>query len=260
MAAETTWLRDDIREAAGDRNIFEFIAGLDGEVYRALEYRRTFSAEFGGKRYFVKYHRGTGTGEILKNLLQLRLPVTSSRNEWRALNRLGELGISVPSVAAYGRRGWLSQTCESFIVTDDVGTRENLEDLTRDWGSNPPPLSEKLALIREVAAISRQMHSHGICHRDFYLCHFLVSNREEQQLTLIDLHRALVKNPLARRWVIKDIGSLYYSTMEIGLKQRDLFRFIRAYTNVPLKHALEQDRDFWEKVLARASRLKNKHG
>ena len=213
MPAEELTLRGDIAAVIGDEDPFAFFARLEGEEFRALESRRTYAVDLAGKRYFVKYHRGTPTGEIIKNLVQLRLPVTGARNEWRALATLHRLGIPVPVVAGYGRRGLLPQTAESFIVTEDVGTRFNLEDLTRDWPQNPPSFREKLGLVREVAKISRTMHDNGVCHRDFYICHFLVKRNGGHSLTVIDLHRALVKNNLGRRWIVKDVGSLYFSAM-----------------------------------------------
>ena len=163
---------------------------------------------------------------------------------------------------AYGKRGLLPQTCESFIVTEDVGTQLNLEDLTRDWGTNPPPFAEKLALLKELAGISQLMHRHGICHRDFYICHFLISGHQAstgKKLTLIDLHRALVKKNLAIRWVIKDVGSLYFSALDLGLTKRDLLRFIRFYSGGSLRTALKEKRGFWDDVLSRAMKLKSRH-
>ncbi|MFT5320357.1 MAG: heptose I phosphotransferase [Pseudohongiellaceae bacterium] len=262
MPLDELFIREDLREFIPREGVFAFIASLEGEEFRALESRRTIATEFGGKRYFVKYHRGIPSAEIFKNLVQLRLPIVSARNEWRAIRRLHELDILAPRIAAYGKRGLLPQTCESFIVTEDVGTQLNLEDLTRDWGTNPPPFAEKLALLEEVAGISRLMHSHGICHRDFYICHFLISGQKNstgKKLTLIDLHRALLKKNLAMRWVIKDLGSLYFSALNLGLTKRDLLRFIGFYSGVSLRTALLEQQSFWDEVLSRAMKLKSRH-
>jgi heptose I phosphotransferase len=262
MSLDELFIREDMREFIPREEVFAFIASLEGEEFRTLESRRTIATEFAGKRYFVKYHRGIPSAEIFKNLMQLRLPIVSARNEWRAIKRLHELGILAPRIVAYGKRGLLPQTCESFIVTEDVGTQLNLEDLTRDWSSNPPPFAEKLALIEEVAGISQLMHRHGICHRDFYICHFLISGHQAstgKKLTLIDLHRALVKKNLAIRWVIKDVGSLYFSALDLGLTKRDLLRFIRFYSGGSLRTALKEKRGFWDDVLSRAMKLKSRH-
>jgi heptose I phosphotransferase len=260
MTVNTVWLREDIAGLIGDDDPFDYFSKLEGEVFRALEFRRTFAVELGEKRYFVKHHSGSSVGEILKNLLQLRLPVISAENEIQAIKKLNTEGIAVPEIAAYGRRGVLPHAIESFIVTEDVGTQENLEDLTRNWTGKAPTFAEKIALFQQVASISACMHKIGICHRDFYLCHFLVQGQGEKQLTLIDLHRALVKKQLGRRWIIKDIAGLYFSAMDIGLGRKDLLRFIRLYTGRPLRAVLKKDISFWRQVEQRALKMKKKHG
>jgi hypothetical protein len=45
-------------------------------------------------------------------------------------------------------------------------------------------------------------------------------------IPLIDLHRAQLRKKTPRRWVVKDVAGLYFSVMDIGLTQRDLFRFV----------------------------------
>lgn len=258
--ATDLYLREDLAAFLGVRDPFRTFATLDGEVFRALESRRTYAVQINDKRYFIKYHRGTPVAEILKNLVRGRLPVTSARNEWRAIQALQTLGVSVPVIAGYGCRGLMPQSHESFIVTEDVGTQLNLEDLTRDWPTSPPSFRDKLALIEKVADISRTLHSHGICHRDFYLCHFMVLSAAPPELTLIDLHRALVKSNLARRWIIKDVGSLYFSAMKIGLTRHDLLRYVRRYAGTSLQEALRENESFWGDVKDRADRLFRRHG
>ncbi|SUX82676.1 heptosyl-I-kinase [Citrobacter koseri] len=54
---------------------FVEVTKLDGEVFRALETRRTLRFEMMGKGYFLKYHHGTTLKEVLKNLISLRMPV-----------------------------------------------------------------------------------------------------------------------------------------------------------------------------------------
>lgn len=258
MPAESLYLREDLAGLVGNEDPFVFFGNLEGKVFRELEFRQTFCTTLNGKNYFVKFHRGSSIAEIVKNLIQLRLPVISARNEWRALTRLKELGIAVPAVAAFAVRGKIPMTCESFIVTEDVGTQENLEDLTRHWPDHPPAYSEKISLLKEVALTSARMHNHGICHRDFYLCHFLISGQGKNRLTLLDLHRALVKPDLGQRWRIKDIGGLYFSAMDIGLSQRDLWRFMRWYSGKSLKTIFSEEAAFWKQVRQRALKLKGK--
>jgi hypothetical protein len=57
------------------------------------------------------------------------------------------------------------------------------------------------------------------------------------------------------RWRVKDIGGLYYSSMDIGLTERDLLRFVRKYRNKPLKETLNKDKRFWRQVRKRGNAL-----
>lgn len=253
MATEL-WLRDDICALWQGQDPFAAAFATDGETFRALEQRQTLAFVAQGKRYFIKRHRGTRWKEIVKNLLQGRLPVVSANNEYQAIRKLQALGISVPVVAAYGRRGLLPSTFESFLITEDVGPHQNLEEYCQPWHQHPPKFREKLQLIAEVAAISRTMHGAGICHRDFYLCH-LLHTRSGQPLTVIDLHRALIKAPLAERWIIKDLAGLYFSAMHCDLTRRDLYRFMRQYRGCSLRETLGDDGAFWQIVQLRALKL-----
>jgi heptose I phosphotransferase len=112
---------------------FDFIMAMHGEIYRALEGRCTQRIELGGQGYFLKQHRGVGWKEIIKNLLQLRLPVLGAKNEWRAVQRLCDLGIATMQVVAYGQRGWNPAHHESFLLTRELVDTVSLEDLSREW-------------------------------------------------------------------------------------------------------------------------------
>lgn len=253
------WLREDMEQLWRGQDPFQAAFALEGETYRVLEQRQTLAFTVNGKRYFIKRHRGATWGEVFKNLLTLRLPVVSARNEYHAIRRLQELGLRAPVIAAYGRRGATPGTLESFLVTEDVGPNVTLEDYCAQWRMQPPAFGDKRALVEELAHISRTLHHNGICHRDYYLCHFL-RTAPNAPLTLIDLHRALVRRKLARRWIVKDLAGLYFSALDCGLTQRDLYRFMRAYRQATLRATLGGDRDLWEAVRERALRLYRKEG
>ena len=72
---------------------FAEVAALSGQLFRDVKNRRTSRVEIGGRGFFLKHHLGVGWGEIVKNLLQGKLPVLSAVNEFRALRKLHELGI-----------------------------------------------------------------------------------------------------------------------------------------------------------------------
>jgi heptose I phosphotransferase len=223
---------------------------LEGEVFREQKGRKTLRFIEDNESYFVKMHRGTTLHEIFKNLLQGRLPIMGAKNELEAITQLESFGF-VPDIVGYGFRKNLS-----FIITKELTYTISLEDFCKDFKTNPPSLKLKWALIRKIAEIAKTIHTAGINHRDFYLCHFLLDltgGRElldpnSLNLFVIDWHRAQTRKKVPLRWRIKDIAGLYFSAMEFGLTQRDLLRFIKSYNS-------NQNKTFWKSVQKRAKAL-----
>jgi heptose I phosphotransferase len=235
------------------------------EVYRSREGRVTLRFAFRGRSFFLKLHRGIGWREICKNLVQLRLPVISASNEYRAVSALRQLGVDTLTVSAYARQGFNPGAVHSMIVTEDLEGTVSLEDYCADWARRPPPPGVRLRLLRKLADSARRMHGAGINHRDFYLCHFhldpasLASAR--LRCYLIDLHRAQLRRHTPLRWRIKDLAGLYFSAMDCGLGRRDLWRFMHYYSAGGLAQALGPDRGLWQQVARQALQLYGKtHG
>lgn len=245
------------------RDPFLAVETLKGEVFRELEARRTLRSEVGARGYFVKIHRGVGWAEILKNLLSLRLPVLGAHNEWLALQRLTGLGVDTMRSVAFGQRGSNPAARHSFIITEELAPTVSLEDFCRDWPDQAPPPAFKRALIARVAAMAGRMHRGGVNHRDFYICHFLLHldpapTAEHLKLSIIDLHRAQVRDRLPRRWRDKDLASLYFSALNIGLTRRDVLRFLRGYFGRPLRDILNQEAELLGYLQREAERLQAK--
>lgn len=235
---------------------------IRGEVYREPvgANRRTLRFELAGEGYFLKLHWGVGWKEILKNLVSLRLPVLGASNEWRAIHRLGELGVDTMRLAAYGQTGWNPARLRSFVVTRELTNTVSLEHYCADWSKHPPALAIKHQLIRRVAEMARELHRHGVNHRDLYICHFLLQqpwggDAHSLQLYLIDLHRVQIRRRTPLRWRIKDVAAIYFSAMDIGLSKRDLMRFMRVYSQRPLRQILAEEGSFWRAVTRRAQAL-----
>ena len=235
---------------------------ITGKIYRepAGANRRTLRFELAGEGYFLKLHWGVGWKEILKNLLSLRLPVLGASNEWRAISRLHELGLETMSLAAYGQAGRNPAALKSFVVTRELVDTVSLEDFCADWLEHPPPFATRQNLIRRVAEMTRTLHQHGLNHRDLYICHFLLQqpwngDDESLHLYLIDLHRVQIRHSTPQRWRVKDVGALYFTVLDAGLSQRDLLRFIRVYSQRPLRQALAEEKVFWQAVVRRAQAL-----
>lgn len=261
------YLSEDFAKDLPTGDSFQNLQAMKGKVYRDVQGRKTLQFVLGGKSYFIKNHFGVGWREIFKNVVQLRMPILGAENEWRAISKLQSLGLATMTSVAYGSKGWNPARRQSLIVTEDLAGTISLEDYCKDWKQNPPNFVMKQKLLSKLASISRTLHRGGVGHRDFYLCHFLMPKScldlpfdEALELFIIDLHRALIKNPLGMRWIIKDVSGLFYSAMDIGLTQRDYFRFIKTYDDMSLRDALAHNGKFWSSVKTRAMAMHKKLG
>jgi len=187
---------------------------------------------------------------------------------------------------------------QSLIVTDEIPEAISLEDLFKDklfWGRNANKIPIKICfkrwLIEQLAQTARVLHNSGANHRDFYLSHFLLQRTKESHertpenssLFLIDLHRMQIHKPrwtawikailqgvlklqrphppesvTPRRWKMRDVSGLHYSSMDLGLTKRDLIRFISTYEDISNRQALEAlqgNNSFWRDVESRAHNL-----
>lgn len=264
MSGTRLFIGEPFRSLWSGADPFAAVESLQGDVFRELEARRTLRTEIDGRGYFVKIHRGVGWIEIAKNLLSLRLPVLGATNEWRAISRLSELGVDTMRCAAFGRRGSNPAAQHSFIVTEELAPTISLEDYCRDWPSAPPSVALKRALIRRVAEMARRIHRGGVNHRDFYICHFLLHLEPEPsvdrlRLSLIDLHRAQIRRRTPRRWRDKDLSSLYFSALNIGLTKRDHLRFLKTYFGRPLRETLSDEARLLSHLEAEAARLEARY-
>ena len=159
-------------------------------------------------------------------------------------------------------RGTSPVSKQSFIITKDLINCISLEDFCRDWPENPPAPVLKRALINEIARITGAMHRAGLNHCDLYICHFLlqlkggtVPDPQHPILHLIDLHRVRQRRQLPRRWQIKDLAALHFSSFDISLTFRDRLRFIKAYSQSPLKTSWSRQKPLWQAVEKRAQAL-----
>ncbi len=260
------WLRSDF-ETNNAQAAFEDVMNISGEVYREAPGRRTLRFTKDGKSFFLKAHSGVGWREIAKNLLYFRLPVVGADNEWHGIHFLRRIGVDSMRAVAYGVSGRNPARRRSFIVTEELPATTSLEEYTQRWLASPPKTRSQIRfkrwLIAKVAEIARTMHRNGGNHRDFYLCHFLLDIAgtvddpvpEDTTVYVIDLHRMQLRPRTPVRWVVKDLAGLHYSSMDIGLTRRDLYRFMTRYSDESLRHALRNDRRFWRRVQTRGLKL-----
>jgi hypothetical protein len=162
--------------------------------------------------------------------------------EVRAIARLQESRINVPEVAAYGVEQCCGLERRSFhLLTEMRG--ESLES----WANSQLHRAERRLIISLAEFIAR-FHNTGCIHRDLYLCHIFVKfDRDEPSFGLIDLARVIHPRWIRRRWIVKDLASLNYSTPAACATRTDRLRFLKAY----LQHHSNDGLGDW-KSLARA--------
>lgn len=260
----TLVLKEPFASLWAGKDPFIEVEALEGEVYRALEGRRTLCTQVQGRDYFVKIHRGIGWGEIAKNLLQLKKPVLGAGQEWKAIQAVTEAGIPTMTAVAFGERGRNPARRHSFVITEALTPTISLEDYCRDWRDNRPHAPLKRAIIRRVAEIVRGMHRAGINHRDCYLAHFLLHTdtpptADNLRISVIDLHRAQIRAKVPRRWRNKDLAGLYFSALNIGLTERDKLRFLKVYFGRPLRDILSRETKLLGLLEKRAQKLLERH-
>lgn len=234
---------------------------LQGEVFRALETRKTLRFVIEDRSYFIKIHYGTTLKEVLKNLISFRLPVLGADREWNAIHRLTKVGVDTMNGRAFGQKGINPLRRHSFIITEDLTPTISLEDYCENWLNQAPEFSVKQMIIQRVAQMVRKMHASGINHRDCYICHFLLhlpftGSEDDLKISVIDLHRAQLRNSVPIRWRNKDLIGLYYSSLNIGLTQRDVFRFMKLYFELPLRKILQQEEVLISKVVSKAEKIR----
>ena len=244
-------LRGALEKASG-RDVFEAAMTLVGKPFRDVPGRKTSQVELLGKRYFIKQHFGVGWGEIFKNIVSFKKPILGAMTEVQAIKNVISLGIATTPLVAYGQKGCNPAGLQSFVMTEDLGDITSLEDLCADWKNNPPDAKFKRHLIIAAASVAKTIHENGVNHRDFYLCHLCLDNKNLPaiNLFLIDLHRVLIHTRPSEKANMKDIAALYFSSMDIGLSARDYLRFKKYYQ--------PQSDCFWQQVGIRAKGLHTK--
>ena len=243
---------------------FDAVMAVEGEVHRAKEGRRTVSFFHEGQEYFAKVHNGIGWGEVLKNLFYLKLPAADASAEWQAAALLKSAGVKTVEIVGRGLRGWNPATRQSFVVMKGLEERETADVLLKQTHNR----ALRRLVIRKVAESTRRMHEAGMNHRDCYLCHFHLPVRDWSQwageddfdVPVIDLHRAQLRDRVPRRWLVKDLGALLFSSLDCGVSDREIVAFLQIYLGSGWKTDLRDNGGFWRDVIARAIKFCHHEG
>jgi heptose I phosphotransferase len=240
-----TWI-DDRYKASLPRDIESRVMGLEShDRHHAKQGRSTARFVFhegepaGGLSVYLKRHYRLPWGVRLAALLNPGGAHTPGAAEWRHLRRVRALGIAVPEVVAAGERVGPWAALQGFLMLAELTGSRPLHEAIPELARRLDPrafAAWKRRLAGALAEIAATLHRADLYHKDFYLCHFFLDERDASPvpdpggLTLIDLHR-LGRHPWRpNRWRWKDLGQLLYSTYDVaGVDDRDRLRFWHRY-------------------------------
>jgi heptose I phosphotransferase len=213
---------------------FDDFMRLEGMVAKStVRERSTQRLDLEGVTVYIKKHFFPGIREILKNFLRFRFPL-GALNEWRALLAFHAHNIPTMTPICAGSKPLLWKIeKESFLLTDDLGEASRLDDFLKLNGAIPcrgEVLETKKSILENLADITRRMHSAGMNHKDYYLCHILMDNRE--RLYVIDLHRVNVRDKVGKRWMVKDLAALLFSSLEVPVTHGQRLAFYKRYMQI----------------------------
>ena len=238
-----------------DKASYSYAKKIQGETYRKSANRITKRIEFNQKGYFLKIHGPVGWKEILKNLIQLKVPVIGALREFNAIKHLSKNSINSLKVIGFFQEGLSPANSRSFLITQELEETISLEDFFLEGLHKNLSFKQKKILIEQTAKTIRQIHASGLNHRDLYLCHLHIEkeiNFEDLKIITIDLHRAQIRKNVPERWLVKDLGGFLHSAMGFGLTERDCYRFFKTYFACTLDELCNQHLALVRKIFDRA--------
>jgi hypothetical protein len=114
----------------------------------------------------------------------------------------------------------------------------------------------RLSLVHAIGRLVGRMHGARFAHQDCYLVHLFIKEEEGDEVYLMDLQRAIFPKQFRRRWRVKDLGQLLYSTRG-AFSRADLLRFWQTYA-AAAGAEFYRDRALIRAVFAKAAALRRR--
>jgi heptose I phosphotransferase len=195
-----------------------------GEELRRYPEKSIVRFEHGGVRYFLKRYHYSRALFFIRSLLKFNFPVFSGPIELKRLEQLENSGFRVPEALAAGIGGTLFRGL-SFIVLKEL-SGQSLEDLVQSPKLGAISLRRQRERAKSLGLWIRRFHDAGFCHKDLYLCHLFLNDKNEWGL--LDCERVVHRQTaVPRRWIIKDLAALYYSSK--GVERSCRLSFLAGY-------------------------------
>jgi len=196
---------------------------LDKATLPSWRERMRFELPGAGTLYLKRY-TSPPMGQQLRRMLSGCVRCGTARIEWERMREVAAAGVACVRAVAVGEEMAGAWERRSVLVTAEVAG----ESLERYVVREPGRWSREL--VEELARFVARFHRSGLVHRDLYLSHvFMEATGDQFAFRLIDLARVFRPRWLRRRWVVKDLASLNYSTPAGSATVGDRLRFLRVY-------------------------------
>jgi len=213
-------------------SVFAFDGGRDMVKTNLADFRSRceFSLDESGVKYFLKRYDSVPLLIQLKNWASHRSRAATAYFDIAPSEELATVGLRTARVVAYGANWGRMFEKRSFVITEEIINAESLEKKLPGFVSNPLSIADyrtRREFIEKLADFARRFHETEFRHRDFYLCHIFLDG--DGRFYLIDLQRAFKPLLARRRYRIKDITQLYYSSPGPIFTRADRLRFYLRY-------------------------------
>jgi tRNA A-37 threonylcarbamoyl transferase component Bud32 len=192
-------------------------------------WRQRVVLHVGGRNLYLKRYRKPPLREQLG--LRLRGFGATAQVEWHWLRQLPELGLPGPQAVAYGCRCRAGLERQSLLLTGEVPGKSLEQWVPGELDRRLADRAFRARLGADVAKLVARLHASRLVHRDLYLSHVYIDEDADGsvRLALIDLQRVMRPKLRWRRWMIKDLAALAYSTPPAAASSADRLRFWMRY-------------------------------
>jgi hypothetical protein len=240
-------------------SIFAFKQGQQLTKANLVSWRHRIRLQLpDGQTVYLKRYLKPPLSIQIKNWLQHGQRAFLSEYDKGPQKELGNMNIRIPQTIAYGGQWTGLFEKRSFIITLEIPNAHSLETTLPNCFT-VQDFKEKKRFILKLADFIRRFHNTGYRHRDLYLCHIFLS--EKETLYLIDLHRTFKPKLLGKRYKVKDLAQLHYSSPADKITLSDRIRFYLAYTQK--KKLSFADKNFIRVIHSKTQRIARhdrKHG
>ena len=178
-------------------------------------------------------------------------PHLEAHSEAENIKKLLDGGIPVPELVASGW-GYINQRPVGFVIMAEVpGLQGDHFIEAQIENGNWPKICEQM--IDDLASLTKKFHDLGFNHRDLYLCHFFADlNDKDLFLNMIDLQRVQYRKIFRKRWLVKDLSQLCYSSMKL-VNNSSRMKFFLKYLG--LKKLNAESKKLLRQILKKNERL-----